>query len=147
MRKIRRYESRKLYDPAESRYVALQEIATWIREGEEIEVIDTTTGADVTGSTLTQIILEEGRSGRGRVPADVLHDLVRASGERLSSGVRDVQETANRFMRASLERLGPIREAREEIASLKERLARLEATLSQVERTAVDSAESEQASR
>ena len=133
MRKIRRYESRKLYDPGESRYVSLQEIAAWIRDGEQVEVCDNATGAEVTGSTLTQIILEGGRSGRGRVPSEVLHELVRVSGERISNGVRDVQETANRLLRASLERLGPIKEAREEIASLKERLTRLEMTLSQVE--------------
>ena len=43
-RTIKRYESRKLYDSAESRYVSLQEVAEWIRDGQEIEVIDTTTG-------------------------------------------------------------------------------------------------------
>lgn len=133
MRTIRRYESRKLYDPEESRYVSLHDLAAWIREGQEVRVIDNGSGEDVTGSTLAQIILEEGRSGRGRVPSEVLHDLVRASGERLSNGVRDVQESVNRLVRTSIERLAPIKEAREEIAELRERLSRLEAVLSQVE--------------
>ena len=43
--------------------------------------------------------------------------------------MREFQETASRLMRASLERLGPIKEAREEIADLKQRLAELEVAL------------------
>ena len=58
-RTIKRYESRKLYDPEESRYVSLQEIAEWIREGQEIEVLDNASSESVTEQTLTQIILEE----------------------------------------------------------------------------------------
>jgi polyhydroxyalkanoate synthesis repressor PhaR len=126
---IRRYESRKLYDPEESRYVSLQELAAWIREGEDVQVVDNGSGDDVTSSTLAQIILDEGRSGRGRVPSEVLHDLVRVSGERLQNGVRDVQETMNRLMSSSLERLRPMKDARGEIDELRARLARLEATL------------------
>ena len=91
-RTIKRYESRKLYDSKESRYVSLQEIAAWIRDGQEIEVIDNATDEVVTGQTLAQIILDEGRSGRGRLSPELLHDLVRASGEKISSGVNQVQK-------------------------------------------------------
>ena len=82
-RTIKRYESRKLYDSAESRYVSLQEVAAWIRDGQDIEVIDNATNEVVTGQTLAQIILDEGRSGRGRLSPELLHDLVRASGEKI----------------------------------------------------------------
>ena len=126
---IRRYESRKLYDTEESRYVSLEQIADQIRDGEEIEVVDNVSGDIVTSQTLAQIILDEGRSGRGRLSSEFFHDLVRSSGERISSGVDQVQRTANRLMRASLERLAPIREARDEINRLQERLDKLEAAL------------------
>ncbi len=68
-RLIKRYESRKLYDTEESRYVSLDELAEWIRTGKDVKVIDNATGADVTAQMLTQIILDEGRRGTG-VPAD-----------------------------------------------------------------------------
>jgi polyhydroxyalkanoate synthesis repressor PhaR len=133
---IRRYDSRKLYDPTASRYVSLEEIAARIRGGEEVEVLDNATGENVTAPTLIQIILEEGKSGRGRLPSEVLHDLVRVSGERISSGVGQVQSTMNKLMRASLDRLAPIREAKRDIARLEERLRQLEGTLSKLDKRA-----------
>ena len=61
IRLIKRYESRKLYDTEESRYVSLDEIAEWVRTGQEVKVIDNASADDVTAQTLTQIILEEQR--------------------------------------------------------------------------------------
>jgi len=133
MATIRRYDSRKLYDPTASRYVSLEEIAARIRRGEEIEVLDNATGENVTAPTLMQIILDEGKSGRGRLPSEVLHDLVRVSGEKVTTGVGQVQTTMNKLMRASLDRLAPIREARRDIARLEERLRQLEGTLSKLD--------------
>jgi polyhydroxyalkanoate synthesis repressor PhaR len=134
MSTIRRYDSRKLYDPTASRYVSLDEIATRIRRGEEIEVVDNVSGENVTALTLMQIILDEGKSGRGRIPPEMLHDLVRVSGEKISNGVGQVQTTMNRLMRASLDRLAPIREAKRDIARLEERLRQLEGTLSKLDK-------------
>jgi polyhydroxyalkanoate synthesis repressor PhaR len=131
---IRRYDSRKLYDPEASRYVSLEEIADRIRDGEEIEVVESATGEDVTGQTLAQVLLEEGRSGRGRLPAEVLHDLVRVSGRRLSSGLGQVQTTMNRLMRASLERLAQVRETRRHVVRMEERMRELEQTLHALEK-------------
>ena len=84
IRLIKRYESRKLYDTEESRYVSLDEIATWIRQGQEVQVVDNATNNDVTSQTLTQIILDEGRKGTSFLPSELLHDLVRM-GERAVS--------------------------------------------------------------
>jgi polyhydroxyalkanoate synthesis repressor PhaR len=134
MATIRRYDSRKLYDPTARRYVSLEEIAARIRGGEEVEVLDNVTGENVTASTLMQIILEEGRSGRSRLPSEMLHDLVRVSGEKVSTGVGQVQTTMNRLMRHSLDRLAPIREAKRDIARLEERLRQLEGTLSKLDK-------------
>ena len=134
MSTIRRYDSRKLYDPTASRYVSLDEIAARIRRGEEIEVVDNVSGENVTALTLMQIILDEGKSGRGRIPSEMLHDLVRVSGEKISNGASQVQTTVNRLMRASLDRLAPIREAKRDIARLEERLRQLEGTLSKLDK-------------
>ena len=134
MSTIRRYDSRKLYDPTASRYVSLDEIAARIRRGEEIEVVDNVSGENVTALTLMQIILDEGKSGRGRIPSEMLHDLVRVSGEKISNGASQVQTTVTRLMRASLDRLAPIREAKRDIARLEERLRQLEGTLSKLDK-------------
>ena len=56
VRLIKRYESRKLYDTEESRYVSLDEIAAFVRLGQEVRVVDNATSEDVTGQTLAQII-------------------------------------------------------------------------------------------
>jgi len=142
VRLIKRYESRKLYDTEESRYVSLQEIADFIRQGQEVRVVDNASASDVTAQTLTQLILDEGRTGRTKLPTELLHDLVRFGEEKLSSGVEQVQTGVESLVQASIDRLGPVRrareemarlrerlEAREEMARLRERLERLEATL------------------
>ena len=139
-RTIKRYESRKLYDSAESRYVSLQEVATFIRDGEEIEVIDNASKEVVTEQTLAQIILDEGRNGKGRLSSELLHDLVRSSGEKISSGVNQVQKGLNRLVQASFDRLGPVKEARAEMSSLRERLDELEKTLSDLEGSKAEAA-------
>ena len=111
----------------------MQEVAAWIRDGQEIEVIDNATDEVVTGQTLTQIILDEGRSGRGRLSPELLHDLVRASGEKISSGVTQVQKGLHRLVQASFDRLGPVKEARAEMSALRQRLDELEKTMTNLE--------------
>lgn len=132
VRLIKRYESRKLYDTEESRYVALEEIARWIREGQEVQVVDNATSADVTAQTLTQIILDEGRRGTSFLPSELLHELVRVGEKAVSSGVEHVQQGVDRLFQASLDRLAPLRRAREEMARLRQRLEDLETSLAEL---------------
>jgi polyhydroxyalkanoate synthesis repressor PhaR len=133
VRLIKRYESRKLYDTEESRYVSLDEVAEWIRNGQEIRVVDNAGGADVTAQTLTQIILDEGRRGTSLLPSDLLHELVRAGQKAVESGVEQMHQTMDRFVQASIDRLGPVRRAREEMDRLRSRLEELESSLTRLE--------------
>jgi polyhydroxyalkanoate synthesis repressor PhaR len=135
IRLIKRYESRKLYDTEESRYVSLDEIATWVRAGQEVRIVDNASSDDVTAQTLTQIILEEGRNGSSKIPTDVLRDLVRFGEQALSSSVEHVQESVDKVVRASIDRLGPVRQAREEMTRLRTRLEELEESLVELEVT------------
>jgi len=128
VRLIKRYESRKLYDTEESRYVSLEELAEWIRAGQEIKVVDNATGHDVTGPTLTQLILEEGRGGRA-LSSDLLHELVRVGERAMHRGVEQVQQAADRLVQKSVDRLAPVKRAREEMADLRRRLEELESSL------------------
>jgi polyhydroxyalkanoate synthesis repressor PhaR len=130
IRLIKRYESRKLYDTEESRYVSLDEIATWVRTGQEVRVVDNATNNDVTSQTLTQIILDEGRKGTSFLPSELLHDLVRIGERAVSTGMEQVQHGVDKL----IDRLGPVRKAREEMSSLRSRLEELESSLSELER-------------
>ncbi len=137
IRVVKRYESRKLYDTEESRYVSLDEIAVWVRDGQEVQIIDNRSSQDVTAQTLTQIILEEGRNGRSSIPADVLRDLVRFGERTLTSGVEHVQQSMDKMVKASIDRLGPVRQAREEMTRLRSRLEELEESLAELEASGV----------
>jgi polyhydroxyalkanoate synthesis repressor PhaR len=134
IRLIKRYESRKLYDTEESRYVSLDEISGWIRQGQEVKVVDNATGGDVTSQTLTQIILDEGRRGTSFLPSELLHDLVRMGERAVSSGLEQVSSGVDRLVQASIDRLGPVRRVREEMSSLRARLEQLESSLTDLER-------------
>ncbi len=133
IRLIKRYESRKLYDTEESRYVSLDEIARFIRSGQEVRVVDNATSQEVTAQTLAQLILEEGRNGRSKIPSEILHDLVRFGEKALSTGVERVQQGVDRLVEVSMDKLGPVRRAREEMGRLRARLEQLEASLVQLE--------------
>jgi polyhydroxyalkanoate synthesis repressor PhaR len=142
IRLIKRYESRKLYDTEESRYVSLDEIANWIRQGQEVRVMDNATGGDVTSQTLTQIILDEGRRGTSFLPSELLHDLVRVGERAMSNGLEQVQNGVDRLVQASIDRLAPVRRAREEMTSLRTRLEQLETSLAELEKEPAERAES-----
>ena len=45
---IKRYANRKLYDQSRSRYVTLEELEEFIRQGREIRVVDAVSGEDLT---------------------------------------------------------------------------------------------------
>ena len=92
---IKKYSNRKLYDQTHSRYVTLDEIASRIRDGHEVKVVDATSGEDLTGVTLAQVLLENERSHKTAFPAAFLHQLIK-HGE-------SMQEFFQKYMLASLD--------------------------------------------
>ena len=75
---IKRYASRRLYNTETSDYVALEDIAGFIREGREVQIIDLKSGDDLTRQYLLQIIAEYESRGEHVLPVTVLNDLVRS---------------------------------------------------------------------
>ena len=75
---IKRYASRRLYNTETSDYVTLEDIAGFIREGREVQIVDLKTGDDLTRQYLLQIIAEHESRGENVLPVDVLNDLVRS---------------------------------------------------------------------
>ncbi len=75
---IKRYASRRLYNTETSDYVTLEDIAGFIRDGREVQIIDLKSGDDLTRQYLLQIIAEHESRGENVLPVNVLNDLVRS---------------------------------------------------------------------
>jgi polyhydroxyalkanoate synthesis repressor PhaR len=78
-RVVRKYPNRRLYDTSAGRYVNLDDIAAWIRQGDEVQVVDAKTGEDVTRVVLTQIIVDDARDRPTGLPLELLRQLIMAS--------------------------------------------------------------------
>jgi len=78
---IKKYGNRRLYDTAGSRYVNLDEVAGFIRQGKDVQVLDAKTGKDLTRVVLTQIITDDARDKPTGLPLELLRQLVVASDE------------------------------------------------------------------
>jgi polyhydroxyalkanoate synthesis repressor PhaR len=78
---IKKYENRRLYDTAGSRYINLEDVARMIRRGVDVQVIDARSGEDITRLILTQIIVEDAKEREFALPTDILRQLVLATGE------------------------------------------------------------------
>jgi len=93
---IKKYENRRLYDTTNSRYVNLEEVAQILQQGNDVQVIDATSGEDITRLILTQIIVEDAKTADSSFPLDLLRQMVITSG-RLS------QESTLKYMKAMLD--------------------------------------------
>ena len=82
---IRRYTNRKLYDIDARRYVTLEEIGAMVRSGDEVQVVDYATGADLTTVTLLQVLFDEERRAGGLFPLALLTRLVNRGSRGLSA--------------------------------------------------------------
>jgi polyhydroxyalkanoate synthesis repressor PhaR len=98
---IRKYGNRRLYDSTNSRYVNLEDLAGMVRSGVEIQVVDASTGEDLTRVVLTQIIVEDAKDDDSALPLDLLHQLVATSGkvyrqayQNFQAGLRDPARAA-----------------------------------------------------
>jgi polyhydroxyalkanoate synthesis repressor PhaR len=80
---IKKYGNRRLYDTGDSRYVTLDELATKIRSGADLRVVDAQTGEDLTQATLTQIVLETGNAAKF-LPVQLLTQMIRLSDDALA---------------------------------------------------------------
>jgi polyhydroxyalkanoate synthesis repressor PhaR len=93
---IKKYENRRLYDTANSRYVNLEEVAQLLQQGNDVQVVDASSGEDITRLILTQIIVENAKTPESSFPLDLLRQMVVASG-------RASQESALQYMKTMLD--------------------------------------------
>ena len=69
---IKRYASRRLYNTETSDYVTLEDIAKFIHEGRDVQILDLKSGDDLTRQYLLQIIAEHESRGESVLPIDCL---------------------------------------------------------------------------
>lgn len=72
---VKKYSNRRLYDMTHSRYLTIDELAQLIRQGFDVQVIDSKTKEDITQAVLTQVVLE--RDGIYLFSTSFLHQVIR----------------------------------------------------------------------
>lgn len=76
---IKKYPNRRLYDTSASRYINLEDIAVFIRQGKDVQVVDAQSGEDLTRVTLTQIIVDDAKQQPTGLPLELLKQLIISS--------------------------------------------------------------------
>jgi polyhydroxyalkanoate synthesis repressor PhaR len=71
MRRIKKYSNRKLYDTKDKKYISLPRVAEIVGSGEQVCIVDSKTGEDLTSATISQILARE-----NSVPPNVLMQLL-----------------------------------------------------------------------
>jgi polyhydroxyalkanoate synthesis repressor PhaR len=101
---IKKYPNRRLYNTASRAYVNLNDLAALIRQGEEIQVVDSRTGEDITRVVLTQIILEDAKEAPTGLPLELLRQLIMASD-------RAGQEFIMGYLKSAFDTYGKVQDA------------------------------------
>lgn len=76
---IKKYPNRRFYDVTRSRHATLNDLYELVRNGAEIVVTDSRTGADITNVVLTQIILEHDPPKLDLFPPALLHQAIQSN--------------------------------------------------------------------
>jgi len=82
---IKKYANRRLYNTASSSYITLDDLAGMVRDNVEFVVFDAKSGADITHSILTQIIMDEESNGEQMLPVSFLRQLIGMYGNSMQS--------------------------------------------------------------
>ncbi len=80
MRIIKKYSNRRLYDTQSSAYVNLEQIAAFVRAGDEVKVLAVSDGEDLTRQILLQVVMEQ-QGGLALFPTGLLHRIIRFGGD------------------------------------------------------------------
>lgn len=110
---IKRYPNRKLYDTDQSSYITLDQIEQMVRGGEELRIVDNTSGEDITKATLAHIIFEHEKSHPDGLPLNTLRGIIQSGEEfinRLQSPVTQFREEFRRKAEAIEEGSRAVRE-------------------------------------
>lgn len=77
--RIKRYPNRRFYAGHTKSYVSMADIEALIRNGANVEIVDSQTGEDLTRQLLVQIIAERHPEKMAMFPTAMLHAMLRAN--------------------------------------------------------------------
>ena len=98
-RVIKKYANRRLYDTEASKHVTLADIRRLIVAGTDIQILDDTSGEDITRQLLLQIIVEQEQSDTPLLPEMLLAQLIRFYGNPMQSMMGDyLQQSVGTFV-------------------------------------------------
>ena len=102
---IKKYANRRLYNTRSSSYITLDHLAKMTREEIAFKVVDAKTGADITHSILTQIIMEEEAGGEQMLPTNFLRQLIGMYGNSMQALVPGYLEASMEHFRENQAKL------------------------------------------
>ena len=86
MRLIKRYKNRRLYDTHASRTITQFDLARLIQEGEDVKVIESTTGKDITLTVMSRLMVTQASSwGSIKETREVLRHIIYLGGNKSMS--------------------------------------------------------------
>ena len=103
---VKKYANRRLYNTQSSSYITLEDLARMTRNGVDFVVLDAKTGADITHSILTQIIMdEEASGGEQMLPVGFLRQLISMYGDSMQAMMPQYLEASMANFRANQSKL------------------------------------------
>ena len=101
---ITKYSSRRLYNTQTSEYVTLDQIAEFIRDGKEVQIIDKETNEDVTNQYLLQIISDFEIKKGASIPKDILTEIIKSYSDASKNFMPEILSQTFNFMKENQEK-------------------------------------------
>jgi polyhydroxyalkanoate synthesis repressor PhaR len=98
MRTIRKYANRRLYDVETSHYITLEDLKDLIAAGEQVEVVDAKSKANITRDVLLQLVAEQEQVGQPILSEALLTSMIQFYGH-------PMQKLASQYLEMSLQQL------------------------------------------
>lgn len=96
---IKKYANRRLYDTNASKHVTLADIRKLIVSGVDVQVLEETSGEDITRALLLQIIVDQEQSDTPLLPEVLLAQLIRFYGNPMQGMMGDyLQKSVGTFV-------------------------------------------------
>ncbi len=101
---ITKYSSRRLYNTQTSEYVTLDQIAEFIRDGKEVQIIDKETNEDVTNQYLLQIISDYEIKKGASIPKDILTEIIKSYSDASKNFMPEILSQTFNFIKENQEK-------------------------------------------
>ena len=101
---ITKYSSRRLYNTQTSEYVTLDQIAEFIRDGKEVQIVDKETNEDVTNQYLLQIISDYEIKKGASIPKDILTEIIKSYSDASKNFMPEILSQTFNFMKENQEK-------------------------------------------